>query len=67
MDALGVKRGGFVCPRRPTATSQYLGKTMEGKELSIIRFDMAANDMDAEADRFAQNVEWLVDGRYAYS
>ncbi|RWB44793.1 MAG: hypothetical protein EOQ46_12825 [Mesorhizobium sp.] len=63
MDALGVQRGGFVSPLRPGDSSVYLGTTSSGKALSSLRFDLAAQDLEAEADRFVSNVAKLVDGK----
>ena len=62
MDALGVTKGGFVLPARPESASRYLGITAGGKALSDLRFDLAATDMEAEADRFTANLVKLVDG-----
>jgi hypothetical protein len=67
MDTVGVPRGGFVCPQRPGAASRFMGRTTVGKELSLLRFDLAAKDIEAEADRFIENVARLVDGTHAYA
>jgi hypothetical protein len=67
MDALGVTRGGFVLPARPESASRYMGATAGGKILSDLRFDLAAVDMDAEADRFVANLVRLVGGSSAYA
>ncbi len=67
MDALGVTRGGFVLPARPERASRYMGVTAGGKVLSDLRFDLAAVDMDAEADRFMVNLVKLVSGSGDYA
>lgn len=67
MEALGVAHGGFVCPQRPDAASRYMGLTTGGKTLSNLRFDLAATDLDAEADRLAANVAKLVDGAFDFA
>jgi hypothetical protein len=67
MDTIGVARGGFVCPQRPGAKSRFMGKTTGGKELSVLRFDLAAADIEAEAERFVDNVGKLADGTYDYA
>lgn len=67
MDALGVQKGGFVLPSRPESASRYMGVTAGGKMLSDIRFDLAAIDMEAEADRFVTNLVKLVDGASDYA
>jgi 5-methylcytosine-specific restriction enzyme subunit McrC len=66
MDTVGVARGGFVCPQREGAASRFMGRTSAGKELSLLRFDLAAPDIEAEAMRFVDNVSRLVDGVHAY-
>ncbi len=67
MDALGVSRGGFVLPSRPESASHYMGVTAGGKMLSDIRFDLAAADIEAEADRLVANLVKLVDGAGDYA
>jgi 5-methylcytosine-specific restriction enzyme subunit McrC len=66
MDTVGVKRGGFVCPQRPGAVSQFMGTTAGGKEFSLLRFDLAAANIELEADRFVTNLAKLVDGDHGY-
>ncbi len=63
MEALGVRVGGFICPQRPEAASRYMGQTLGAKALSTLRFDLAAADLDVEADRFVSNVVKLIAGR----
>jgi hypothetical protein len=67
MDATGVACGGFVCPQKPGGTSRYMGVTSGGKRFSVLRFDLAAADIEAEASRFADNVQKLVDGIDGYA
>lgn len=66
MDIVGVVRGGFVCPQRPGQISSVLGHTSAGKELSLLRFDLAAPDLEVEAARFVNNLARLVDGTHGY-
>lgn len=67
MDALGVQRGGFICPQKPDAVSRYLGVTTGGKALSNLRFDLAAADLDKEADRLVDNIAKLIDGNHGFA
>lgn len=62
MDAIGVTVGGFVCPAVDTDTTRYLGKTVAGKELFSIRYDLAMNEPNLESDRFAENVVQMLNG-----
>ena len=66
MDAVGVQRGGFVCPQRDGAESKFMGRTSSGREISLIRFDLSAPDIEKEAARFVDNVRRLADGSHAY-
>ena len=66
MDALDVKIGSFVCPKTNSSLSRYMGTTAGGKEISNLRFNLAAPDLDREADRFFKDVSNLVDRNYAY-
>lgn len=56
MDAMGVDLGGFVCPADGVDTSRYMGTTTSGKQMVLLRYDLAAENPDAEADRFTANV-----------
>lgn len=67
MDALGVQRGGFICPQKVDTPSRYLGVTTGGKILSNLRFDLATTDLDAEADRLVDNIAKLVAGDHTYA
>lgn len=67
MDTVGVQMGGFICPQRDGSTSRYMGTTAGGKELSLLRFDLSAGDIEAEAERFIANVAKLVSGNYTYA
>lgn len=66
MDAFGVSRGAFVCPQRPGGRSRYMGETKGGKAISLLRFDLAADDIQKEADRLVENVARLARGDYGY-
>jgi len=66
MDTVGVMRGGFVCPQRDGAVSRFMGRTSAGKELSLLRFDLAAADIEFESARFVDNVGRLADSSHAY-
>lgn len=67
MDALGVTKGGFILPARPESASRYMGVTAGGKVLSDVRFDLAAEDLEAEADRLVANLMKLVNGTGDYA
>ncbi|WP_397544706.1 hypothetical protein [Roseovarius salis] len=67
MDALPVSLGGFVCPADGVDTSRFLGTTASGKEMVLLRYDLAAVDPDVEADRFAANVLRMIDGAHDYT
>lgn len=66
MDTIGVSRGAFVCPARPGTASRFMGTTVGGKQLSLLRFDLAASDIEKEADRFVDNVAKLACGDHGY-
>lgn len=66
MDALGVNIGGFVCPAGDNAVSRYMGTTKGGRAMSTLRFDLAAPNAEAEADRLFENVRRMLDGRHGY-
>lgn len=66
MDALGVQRGALLCPQLDDATSSYMGSTMGGKEISLLRFDLGAENPQIEADRLFENVRRLIDGQRGY-
>jgi 5-methylcytosine-specific restriction endonuclease McrBC regulatory subunit McrC len=56
MDALQVSTGAFVCPTVGAEKSSFIGTTAGGKRMSVLRFDLSANDPESEAERFYQNV-----------
>ena len=62
MDALGVEHGAFVCPATGTEKSGFLGTTVGGKRMSLLRYDLAAHDPEAEEERFFRNVRKLAAG-----
>jgi len=66
MDAMPVNLGGFVCPADGVDTSRFLGTTASGKEMVLLRYDLAAEDPDLEADRFASNVLRMIKGAHDY-
>lgn len=67
MDAMPVSLGGFVCPADGIDTSRFLGTTASGKEMVLLRYDLAAGDPDVEADRFAANVLCMINGTHDYT
>jgi len=66
MDAMNVSVGGFVCPANGVDTSRYLGSTATGKKMFGLRYDLAAQDADAEAQRFSENVIKMVNGIHEF-
>lgn len=67
MDAMNVAIGGFVCPANGVDTSRYLGSTATGKKMFGLRYDLAAQDADAEAQRFSENVIKMVAGNHDFT
>ena len=66
MDAMPVNLGGFVCPSDGVDTTRFLGTTASGKEMVLLRYDLAAEDPDLEADRFAANVLRMIERSHDY-
>lgn len=66
MDAMPVSLGGFVCPADGVDTSRFLGTTASGKDMVLLRYDLAADNPDVEADRFAANVLRMLNGAHDY-
>ncbi|MER8605862.1 McrC family protein [Mesorhizobium sp. M1233] len=66
MDAMNVALGGFVCPSSGIDTSRYLGSTATGKKMFGFRYDLAAQDPDAEAERFSANVIKMIAGSHDF-
>ncbi|RDE07794.1 hypothetical protein DVH29_14790 [Pelagibacterium lacus] len=66
MDAMNVSIGGFVCPANGVDTSRFLGSTAAGKKMFGLRYDLAAKDPNAEADRFSANVIKMIEGNYDF-
>ena len=66
MDAVDVKIGGFVCPSIEGAKSRYMGVTAGGKRMSCLRFDLASEDPEIEANRLFENTCRLIDGDAGY-
>jgi 5-methylcytosine-specific restriction endonuclease McrBC regulatory subunit McrC len=62
MDALGVEHGAFVCPATGTDRSGFIGTTGGGKRMSLLRYDLSAEDAQAEEERFFNNVRKLAAG-----
>jgi hypothetical protein len=62
MEALGAKTGAFVSPVTGLSRSRYMGKTKGGKNISDLRFDMAASSPEIEATLLCQNVARLING-----
>ena len=67
MDTVGVTRGAFICPQRPGDNSRYLGQTKGGKEISLLRFNLAAADMEGECARFVENVAKVSSGHHDFA
>lgn len=63
MDALGVEHGAFVCPATAGERSGFIGTTSGGKRMSILRYDLNADDPQAEEERFFGNVRKLASGQ----
>jgi 5-methylcytosine-specific restriction enzyme subunit McrC len=66
MDVFGVTIGGFICPQKDNEISRYMGKTVGDKKLSLLRFNLSAQDIGAECDRLFDNVCRMVDEDYHY-
>lgn len=67
LDAIKAGRGAFICPcTTPDERSQYLGRTSTGKELAILRIDLAASDLQAEEGKFVRNAQRFISGNYAF-
>jgi len=66
MDALGVQHGALLCPQLDAAKSTSMGVTTSGKQVSLLRFDLRADDPEAEADRLFENIRKLVAGQKGY-
>ena len=62
MDAMGVSVGGFVCPRSDAEGSRFLGTTGSGKQMYLLRFDLAASDSGIELERLSENIERMLEG-----
>lgn len=67
MDAMNVTVGGFVCPTNGIDTSRYLGSTATGKKMFGLRYDLAAQDADAEAKRFSENVIKMINNVHEFT
>ena len=67
LDAMNASRGAFICPSTtPNDQSQYLGRTTSGKELAVIRIDLAATDLQTEERKFVRNAQRFISGNYAF-
>ncbi|KAF0232091.1 MAG: hypothetical protein FD175_286 [Beijerinckiaceae bacterium] len=66
MDAMNVSIGGFVCPANGIDTTRFLGSTAAGKKMFGLRYDLAAVDLNAEAERFSGNVMRMIEGNYDF-
>jgi 5-methylcytosine-specific restriction enzyme subunit McrC len=65
-DATGASRGALILPAdRPEQLSETLGVTSGGKQIEIIRVNLAAADMRAEEARFLDAIRTLVVGPLA--
>lgn len=57
MEASGVKKSAFICPKViPDQKSHLLGTTLNGKEMSVIRFDLSSSSMQKEEDKLISEV-----------
>jgi len=66
MDVMGVQNGGFVCPVANVEESRVMGITSSGKRLSNLRVNLAAQDPEAEIDRFTENVRRMIAERHDF-
>ena len=67
LEATSARRAVFICPvTSPTDISQYIGKTLGDREMSIIRINLAADDLASEEAKFVRNVKRVLDGIYAF-
>jgi len=66
MEGVNVIKGGFICPTVDGEVSSFLGTTPSARQMSTLRFDMAADNPEVEADRLFDNVCKLIDGDHSY-
>lgn len=66
MDAMGVDIGGFVCPASNGDKSRYMGTTTSGKQMFVLRYDLAAESPNDQADLFASNVLRMIDRKHNF-
>ena len=67
LEATEAKRAVFICPvTGPTDISEYLGKTPGDREMSVIRINLAADNLADEEAKFVRNVQRVLNGAYAF-
>jgi 5-methylcytosine-specific restriction endonuclease McrBC regulatory subunit McrC len=67
MEAVGAKHAAFICPRSgDAAPSQFLGTTLEGKNIGIIRVDIASADAASEEKKLVSAALKVLAGRYDF-
>lgn len=67
LEATTARRAVFICPvTSPSDVSQYIGKTLGDREMSIIRINLAAENLTAEEAKFVRNVSRVLVGEYAF-
>jgi hypothetical protein len=67
MDATEANHAAFICPKVAEADhSTFLGTTTGGRNMGIIRVDLAAPSMAAEEGRLFSSVLKVMDGRYDF-
>ena len=67
MEATGSKFAAFICPKTSDVEpSRFLGRTVGGRSMGIIRFDLAVDDLVAEEDRLFRNTLKLIEGSYDF-
>ena len=67
MEATGVRHAAFICPKATDRdASKYLGTTLGGKSMGVIRVDLAAAAMASEEDKMAASVLKVVEGSYDF-
>jgi len=64
MEATGATRAAFVCPKFVDEERfQFLGTTRGGRSMTILRVDLATQDLRAEEDRLYSLVEKVLDSQ----
>jgi 5-methylcytosine-specific restriction enzyme subunit McrC len=67
LEATNARKAIFICPVTSAADiSQYLGKTFGNREMSIIRINLAADNLSLEESKFIRNVKKVLGGDYSF-